>query len=74
MWTLIVTTFVFAGAVTGGVAVNTVFLDFPNETKCRKAAAATEAVERVDIGALRAGPNSSPTQGNYRIVARCVER
>jgi hypothetical protein len=28
MWTLIVTTLVFAGAVTGGVAVNTIFLDF----------------------------------------------
>jgi hypothetical protein len=74
MWTLIVTTFVFAGAVTGGVAVNTVFLDFPTEAKCQKAAGATGSSERVDIGALRAGPNSPPTQGNYRIVARCVER
>jgi hypothetical protein len=74
MWTLILTTFVFAGAVSGGVAVNTVFLDFPSEAKCQKAAEATGASERVDIGALRAGPNASSTQGNYRIVARCVER
>jgi hypothetical protein len=73
MWTLIVTTLVFAGAVTGGVAVNTIFLDFPNEAKCRKAAAVTEASERVDLGAVRAGPSAS-MQGNYRIVARCVER
>jgi hypothetical protein len=74
MWTLIVTTFVFAGGVSGGVAVNTVFLDFPNEAKCRKAVTATEATERVDIGAARVGPNASPSQGNYRIAARCVER
>jgi hypothetical protein len=46
MWTLIVTTLVFAGSVAGGVAVNTAFLDFADEAKCRKAAAATEASER----------------------------
>jgi hypothetical protein len=73
MWTLIVTTFVFSGAVTGGVAVNTVFLDFPSEAKCQKAAAATGASERIDLGAVRTGPGASQ-QGNYRIVARCVER
>jgi hypothetical protein len=37
MWTLIVTTLVFAGSVAGGVAVNTTFLDFPDEGRCRKA-------------------------------------
>jgi hypothetical protein len=73
MWTLIVTTLVFAGSVTGGVSVNTVFLDFPNEAKCRKAAAATESSERVDLGGVRVGQGVSP-QANYRIVARCVER
>jgi hypothetical protein len=30
MWTLILMTLVFSGSVTGGVAVNTSFLDFPN--------------------------------------------
>jgi hypothetical protein len=74
MWTLIVTTLVFAGGVSGGVAVSTAFLDFPNEAKCRKAVAATEASERIDLGAVRVGPNASPPQGNYRVVARCVER
>jgi hypothetical protein len=74
MWTLIVTTLIFSGSVTGGVAVSTVFLDFPNEAKCRKAATATESSERVELGALRVGPNASQQQGNYRIVARCVER
>jgi hypothetical protein len=70
MWTLIVTTLVFAGSVAGGVA----FLDFADEAKCRKAAAATEASERVGIGDVRAGhPNISPP-AYYRIVARCVER
>jgi hypothetical protein len=34
MWTPIVTTIVFAGSVAGGVAVNTTFLDFPDERKC----------------------------------------
>jgi hypothetical protein len=74
MWTLIVTTLVFAGSVAGGVAANTAFLDFADEAKCRKAAAATEASERVGIGDVRAGhPNISPP-AYYRIVARCVER
>jgi hypothetical protein len=50
MWTLIVTTFVFAGSVAGGVAVNTTFLDFPDQGKCQKAAAAMNTSERVDIG------------------------
>jgi hypothetical protein len=45
MWTLIVTTFVFAGSVAGGVAVNTAFLDFQDEAKCRKAAAAMNTSE-----------------------------
>ena len=47
MWTLIVTTFVFAGSVAGGVAVNTSFLDFPDQAKCQKAAAAMNTSERV---------------------------
>jgi hypothetical protein len=72
MWTLIVTTFVFAGSVTGGVAVNTVFLDFPNEAKCQNAAAATGSSGRVDLGEVT--PGYVAPQGNYRIVARCVER
>jgi hypothetical protein len=74
MWTLIVTTFVFAGSVAGGVAANTAFLDFPDEAKCRKAAAAMETSERVGIGDARPGhPNISPP-AYYRIVTRCVER
>jgi hypothetical protein len=40
MWTLILVTVVFSGSVTGGVAANTTFLDFPDEAKCRAAAAA----------------------------------
>jgi hypothetical protein len=72
MWTLIVTTLVFSGSVTGGVAANTVFLDFPDEAKCQKAATAIGSSERVDLGAVR--PGYVAPQGNYRIVARCVER
>jgi hypothetical protein len=74
MWTLIVTTLVFAGSVTGGVAVNTAFLDFADEGKCRKAASTMEASERVGIGEIRGGhPNISPP-AYYRVVTRCVER
>jgi hypothetical protein len=36
MWTPIVTTFVFAGSVAGGVAVNTTFLDFPAKGNARR--------------------------------------
>jgi hypothetical protein len=73
MWTLIVTTFVFAGSVAGGVAVNTTFLDFPDERRCQKAAAVMSTSERVDIGGIRAG-RPSPPPAYYQIVARCVER
>jgi hypothetical protein len=74
MWTLIVTTMVLAGSVAGGVAVNTTFLDFPDEGRCRKAAAAMDTSERVDIGGARAGRPSISPPAYYRIVTRCVER
>jgi hypothetical protein len=72
MWTLIVTTFVFAGSVAGGVAVNTTFLDFPDQGKCQRAAAAMNTSERVD-GARGGRPSISPP-AYYQIIARCVER
>jgi hypothetical protein len=68
------TTFVFAGSVAGGVAVNTTFLDFPDQGKCQKAAAAMNTSERVDIGGARAGRPSISPPAYYQIVARCVER
>jgi hypothetical protein len=74
MWTLILTTFVFAGSVAGGVAVNSTFLDFGDEGRCRRAAAAMDTSERVDIGGARAGRPSISPPAYYRIVARCVER
>ena len=74
MWTLILMTLVFSGSVTGGVAVNTSFLDFPNEGKCRSAAAAMEAAERVAIGETHAGRPSISPPAYYRTIARCVER
>ena len=74
MWTLILTTLVFSGSVTGGVAVNTSFLDFQSQEKCKSGAAALEASERVAIFADRGGhPNISPP-AYYRTIARCVER
>jgi hypothetical protein len=74
MWTLILTTLVFSGSVTGGVAVNTSFLDFPNEGKCRSAAAALEAAERVTVGDARGGHPSISPPAYFRTIARCVER
>jgi hypothetical protein len=74
MWTLILTTMVFSGSVTGGVAVNTTFLDFASAEKCRSAATGIEMAERVDIGVTRGGhPNISPP-GYVRTIARCIER
>jgi hypothetical protein len=65
---------VFSGSVTGGVAGNTAFLDFPNEEKCKAAAAAMEASERVSITPSRTGQANISPPAYYRIVARCVER
>jgi hypothetical protein len=73
MWTLILVTVVFSGSVTGGVAANTTFLDFPDEAKCRAAAAALQASEHVAINERGAHPNISPP-AYYRTIARCVER
>jgi len=73
MWTLILVTLVFSGSVTGGAATNTTFLDFVDEAKCRTAAAAMEASERVGISDRAGRQNISPPS-YYRIVARCVER
>jgi len=74
MWTLILVTVVFSGSVAGGVAGNTAFLDFPNEAKCRAAAGAMEASERVSITAARPGQANISPPAYYRIIARCVER
>jgi hypothetical protein len=73
MWTLILTTLVLSGSVSGGVAVNTTFLDFPSEGKCRSAAAAMEMTERVSTTERAGHPNISPP-AYFRIIARCVER
>jgi hypothetical protein len=73
MWTLILMTVVFSGSVTGGVAANTTFLDFADEAKCRAAAAALQASERVVINDRGAHPNIS-LPAYYRTVAHCVER
>jgi hypothetical protein len=73
MWTLILVTIIFSGSVAGGVAGNTAFLDFPNEAKCRAAAGAMEASERVAISARPGQTNISPP-AYYRSIARCVER
>jgi hypothetical protein len=47
MWTLILVTLLVSGASTGGVGTATAFLDFPDATKCRAAATAMAAIDRV---------------------------
>jgi hypothetical protein len=77
MWALILMTLVFSGSAAGGVAVNTTFLDFPTEGKCRSAAAGMEISERVDIGGTRAGhPSISPLHWNsgFRAVGSVDKR
>jgi hypothetical protein len=74
MWTLILMTLVFSGSAAGGVAVNTAFLDFSTEGKCRSAAAGMEMSERVDIGGTRAGHPSISPPSYVRTIARCYER
>jgi hypothetical protein len=64
----------FCWLLAGGVAVNTTFLDFPDERKCQKAVAVMSISERVDIGGTRAGRPSISPPAYYQIVARCVER
>jgi hypothetical protein len=64
---------IFSGSVTGGVAVNTTFLDFAKEAKCWAAASALQASEREVINDRGAHPNISPP-AYYRTVAHCVER
>jgi hypothetical protein len=46
------------------------FSRLPNEAKCLRAAAATEASERVDLGAVELA-QALRCMGNYRIVSRC---
>jgi hypothetical protein len=73
MWTLILLTVVLSGSVTGGVATSTRFLDFATEEKCRSAASAMEATERIGITDRGGHPNISPP-AYVRTIARCVER
>jgi hypothetical protein len=73
MWTLVLLTVVINGAVTGGVAATTAFLDFPDEARCRSAATGLATTERVGISERVGHPNISPP-AYYRVVARCVER
>jgi hypothetical protein len=74
MWTLILVTVIFSGSVAGGVAGNTVFLDFPSEAKCQAAAGKMEASERVATAVARPGQTSISPPAYYRVIARCVER
>ena len=69
MWTLVLMTFIFSGSVAGGIAGNTAFLDFPNEAKCRAAAGALEASERIAIAGTRPGQINISPPSYYRIIA-----
>lgn len=70
MWTLVLITIAMIVSHPGGgdVATSTSFLDFPDEAKCRAAAAAVGDSDATFPG----GGYTSPSR--YRIIAKCVQR
>ena len=71
MWTLIIITIAFSGALSGASS-STAYLDFPDQSRCEAAATAIGAPDWIRI--TPAGPQRSPPVGGYRIITRCVQR
>jgi hypothetical protein len=71
MWTLIIITIAFSGALSGASS-STAYLDFADQSKCEAAATAIGAPDWIRISP---GPGGSQTPvGGYRIITRCVQR
>ena len=69
MWTLVLITMVVQSSAGGGVATDTAYLDFPNQTKCEAAA------NVVGVPPSSSIPGSGSTSvAHYRVVAKCVQR
>jgi hypothetical protein len=70
MWTLVIITIAFTGALSGASS-STSYLDFPDQLKCEAAAIAIGAPDWIRI--TPGGPQRSPSIGGYRIITRCVQ-
>ena len=78
MWTLIIITIAFSGALSGASS-STAYLDFPDQSKCEAAATAIGAPDWIRISPpppkISPGGSQQSTQvGGYRIITRCVQR
>jgi len=74
MWTLIIITIAFSGALSGASS-STAYLDFPDQSKCETAATAIGAPNWIRITPQKTpgGPQQTPV-GGYLIITRCVQR
>jgi len=71
MWTLIIITITFSGALSGASS-STVYLDFPDQSKCEAAATAIGTPSWIRITPGHGGSQTSV--GGYLIITRCVQR
>jgi hypothetical protein len=71
MWTLIIITIAFSGALSGASS-SIAYLDFPDQSRCEAAATAIGAPDWIRI--IPGGPQRLPPVGGYRIITRCVQR
>jgi hypothetical protein len=71
MWTLVIITIAFSGALSGASS-STAYLDFPDQSRCEAAATAIGAPDWIRI--TPGGPQRSAPVGGYRIITRCVQR
>ena len=73
MWTLIVITIAFSGALSGASS-STAYLDFTDQSKCEAAATAIGAPDWIRITPKISPGAQSTSVGGYRIITRCVQR
>jgi hypothetical protein len=74
MWTLIVITIAFSGALSGASS-SIAYLDFTDQSKCEAAATAIGAPDWIRITPkISPGVQQSTPVGGYRIITRCVQR
>ena len=69
MWTLVIITIAFSGALSGATS-SSIYLDFPDRERCETAAAAISAPDWVSI----TSGSRVRSVGGYRIITRCVQR
>ena len=75
MWTLIIITIAFSGALSGASS-SIAYLDFTDQSKCEAAATAIGAPDwiRITPKIIPGGSQQSTPVGGYRIITRCVQR